>query len=262
MTKGMKVSELLFIGSGLEDSTHFNKLFFGRADLIRVKSNLRGKSLIKLNLKKLLELGENDLELKKGDRLIVYSKEIYKSFSKSVNIEGVIENPGTYELYDDMSLGDLILQAGGISKTIRYINIEIANANDAIFNSARGPIVVANVDAFAVENNKNLYFGNSNEKIFNYILKQNDNVSIFSSEIIGLRKVTLQGEILYPGSYVLKTDEDNLYDLILRAGGLTKNANEEAGYVIRDGLTIKSNFGKIVNNKRSKYNMSLTDGIL
>ena len=33
---------------------------------------------------------------------------------------------------------------------------------------------------------------------------------------------------------------NNLYDLILRAGGLTKNANEEAGYIIRDGLTIKS----------------------
>ena len=52
---------------------------------------------------------------------------------------------------------------------------------------------------------------------------------IFSSKIIGLRKVSISGEVLFPGDYVLKTDEDNLHDLILRSGGLTKNANDRAG---------------------------------
>ena len=76
----MKVSNLLFMGSGLKDKTHANKLFFGRADLIRTNEDLITKSVIKLNLENLLKYGENDLELKKGDRLIVYS--IFKSFFK------------------------------------------------------------------------------------------------------------------------------------------------------------------------------------
>ena len=91
-------------------------------------------------------------------------------------------------------------------------------------------------------------------------MKQNDNITIYSSKIIGLKKVTISGEVLFPGDYVLKTDEDNLHDLIFRSGGVTKNANDRAGSLTRAGQQIKTDFSKIIRNKRSKYNMSLIEG--
>ena len=53
------------MGSGLKDKTHFNKLFFGRADLIRQNEDLLGKVDNQIKFRKFYETGENDLELKK-----------------------------------------------------------------------------------------------------------------------------------------------------------------------------------------------------
>ena len=259
-TEGMRVSELLFRGSGLEDSSHVNKLFYGRADLVRISDDLLNKYVINLELKDLIEDGENDLELKNGDRLIVYSKEIYESFSSQVSISGAIKKSGNYEIFENMRLGDLILYAGGVDISIKKFNVEISNVIDEINYKQRGPVRIANINSFNLKNNKELYFGNDKNNALNYILRPNDNIIIYTNELNRLRKVSISGEVLFEGQYVLETDEDDIYEIINRAGGITKSANERAGTIIRNGQTIKTDFSKFLKNKRSKYNLKLSDG--
>ena len=75
-------------------------------------------------------------------------REIYETFSNFVSIEGVIKNPGEYEMYENMTLADLILQAGGVDKNVRNINVEISNARDETLFNSKGPIKIADVKCF------------------------------------------------------------------------------------------------------------------
>ena len=63
----------------------------------------------------------------------------------------MIKSPGRYEIYENMTLADLILQAGGVDKNVHSINVEISNAiNETLFNS-KGPLKIADVNSFIVE---------------------------------------------------------------------------------------------------------------
>ena len=53
-----------------------------------------------------------------GDELRVYSKQMFE-LSNNVQIKGIVKSPGTYELKTNMTLKDLILEAGGVTKDIR-----------------------------------------------------------------------------------------------------------------------------------------------
>jgi protein involved in polysaccharide export with SLBB domain len=54
------------------------------------------------------------------------------------------------------------------------------------------------------------------------------------------RTITLNGEVQFPGSYALKNKREHLRDVILRAGGLTEEAQEDAIIFVRKGPTTYS----------------------
>ena len=61
-----------------------------------------------------------------------------------------------------------------------------------------------------------------------------DNVLIFRQPDFELqRTATITGEVLYPGTYALRTKDDRLADLVQRAGGLTPQAYAEGIRFIR-----------------------------
>jgi hypothetical protein len=60
------------------------------------------------------------------------------------------------------------------------------------------------------------------------MLEPYDNVLIFAQPEFELqRMVMITGEVLYPGTYALRSKDEKLVDLIQRAGGLTKRAYPE-----------------------------------
>lgn len=76
-------------------------------------------------------------------------------------------------------------------------------------------------------------------------------------------KVTLKGEVLYPGQYVLTTKDERLSSLIERAGGLTRFAYAEGAKLTRekDGVgSILTDLDKAIKNKNSKFNYILKAG--
>ena len=68
----------------------------------------------------------NNYLLQPGDNVYVYSKNLFENLDKTVTINGFVNNPGIYEFHDNMSLGDLILQSGGISNKAKLVKAEIS----------------------------------------------------------------------------------------------------------------------------------------
>ena len=82
--------------------------------------------LYKIDANELINKNINNYQLEPGDNVYVYSKNLFDDLDNEVTINGFVNNPGTYQFHDNMSLGDLILQSGGISNRRRDVKAEIS----------------------------------------------------------------------------------------------------------------------------------------
>jgi len=74
------------------------------------------------------------------------------------------------------------------------------------------------------------------------------------------RKVTISGEVLYPGDYTIINSNEKITDIIERAGGLLPNAFPNASQYTRQGIKINASLGDILKNPKSKLNFDVQDG--
>ncbi|MBI4753048.1 SLBB domain-containing protein [Candidatus Desantisbacteria bacterium] len=194
----MRVSELLDAGKLLEEA-HLEKI-----DVIRTYKDKR-QQVISVNLR---DIQGRDLELQEWDRVVVYSSWDMKPRDR-VSITGLVKNPGYYDLLENMSVGDIICQAGGITKADEIIHVEI------IRTTVSGQVEVIPVDITVVLG------GDKNRDIS---LQQFDHVfvySVFEPETTPVVMIT--GLVKSPGTYNF-SKEMKVSDLITQAGGLDKGA--------------------------------------
>ncbi len=177
-------------------------VYFERADLFRRYPDFRVE-IIPVNLKKALndEIEHNYL-LEDLDSLHIYSiKDIERQ--KYVFIEGEVENPGTFLLYDSMTVGDIIFLAGSFTKQATLLRGKIARLDD----QAEITLIDLNLTE---DNSKTIK------------LIENDRIYIRKIPEWQLNPaVALNGEIRFPGNYTLSIRDETLWQLIKRAGGFT-----------------------------------------
>ena len=82
-------------------------------------------------------------------------------------------------------------------------------------------------------------------------LQDGDIVKVIAVNPGLINKVELKGEISYPGQYEIRTG-DRLFDLINRAGGVTRNTYLPRAYIFRGG-------GDSTNIKANKLEVNLSD---
>ena len=251
----MTIKDLFFQSKGVLDDNFFNNTFKGRADIIRYDKNLKNQKIISFNIEDLLKNEKNDIDLVVGDRLIVYSDKIFSSRPNNLFLSGSVIYPGTYEYLHDMRLGDLILISGGLDDNFGEYKIEISRILDSELEENK----IAEIVSFKFLNNLGS-FENFDNSILDYRLKPFDHVSIKSFSNIGYQKVTILGEVVYPGEFILSSKKDKLHNLLKRAGGLTSYANSDASVVIRGGNQINIKLSEGLKNKNSRFNMLLMDG--
>ncbi len=117
--EGMKLTDLIKKAEGLKEDAYLK-----RARVIRLKSDLTTE-IVDVNLEKAFS---NDLtgniSLKKNDEVTIYSILDFKEDFKVV-ISGEVKNPGDYDFHENLSLNDLLIQAGGLKESASS-SIEIA----------------------------------------------------------------------------------------------------------------------------------------
>ncbi|MGH9339058.1 MAG: SLBB domain-containing protein [Acidobacteriota bacterium] len=223
--ENMTLFDVLEIKGGFQDREFRKQTFLERADLIRQvrNGNQIDRELVRFNLGALL-LGDDsqNLKLEANDQIVIYSTDDFAN-PKTVSIDGFVKKPGSYPYAVNMTLGDLIVQAGGFREGA-YARAEISRLDASANPSVEKQILQVDV----TEN-----FFESDEQS-GLPLKNNDHVFIrkhpdYEEQAV----VELTGEIQFPGRYVLKGDQERLSDLIRRAGGLKESAFMPAARLLR-----------------------------
>lgn len=215
---GMRISDLLAQADGLTEDAYTD-----RATIVRLKSDLTTEA-VNVNLVKVLEGDtEADITLRKEDIVTVYSildfVEEYK-----LTIDGEIKKPGVYDYQDNLTLNDLLVQAGGLTGSASK-RVEVARMikSDAVENYNPNRVQLFNLEITP----------DNNEQIKNFALEPFDVVNIRRMAVYQKPEmVTISGAVNYTGKYVLASKKEKIYDVIQRAGGLTSVAN-------LDGVKIK-----------------------
>jgi len=211
--EGMRVSDLVTRAEGLKEDAYSK-----RARIIRLKSDLTTE-IVNVDLSAALSGDTNaDIELKREDIVTVYSildfREEYK-----VTIDGEVKKPGVYAYFENLTLNDLIVQVGGLTGSASK-RVEIARMvkSDVINDADPKRIELVQLEITT----------DNNEQIKNFLLKPFDVINIRKIAVYEKpQMITISGAVAYPGKYVLANKREKVYDIVMRAGGLTSISNIE-----------------------------------
>jgi protein involved in polysaccharide export with SLBB domain len=216
--EGMRISDLIAQADGLKEDAYTN-----RATIVRLKSDLTSE-VTNVNLEKALAGDlEANIPLRKEDVVTVYSILDFRE-EYTITIDGEIKKPGVYEYHDNLTLNDLLVQAGGLTGSASK-RVEVARMikSDEINDSNSKRVQLFDLEITA----------DNNEQIKNFGLEAFDVVNIRRMAVYEKPEmVTVSGAVNYTGKYVLANKKEKIYDVIQRAGGLSSVGNV-------DGVKIK-----------------------
>ena len=211
---------------------------FGNLRDIQVKRN--GKIIETIDVYKYLASGEmgNRIYLQNNDFVFV-NNEVIKVFAT-----GQFKRPMYYQLKKDEGIKALMKYSGGLTSDAFASGIKVIRTENE--NQ-----VIHDVNATAIIKLKDQDY----PLIDGDIIKAN----LIKSGITN--KVELKGPVKYPGLYELRNN-DRLFDVINRAGGITKDTYLSRAYIFRgagDSTNIKSdrleiNLSDFQNNSESSTN--------
>ncbi len=202
----MKVKDLINTAEGFKED---EEIYMERAEIIRINPD-KTSSIVAFNLRKALENDpKENILLQPKDTLIIYGPSEVTFVERKVEISGAIQRPGKYRRKENMDLKTLIFQAGGLlpeSFNLAEISRQKANKTEIIYSDVHKLI-------------------NENDESQNVLLEDGD--KIFFRALNEYKRtpefVYIEGEVSLPGAYALKENE-TVYSLIERAGGLTKKS--------------------------------------
>lgn len=249
---GLKASDVILMAGGLRrDATAFAHLH--RLDPL----NPGDYEIIGLDLENLMgdDRSADNIVLEPFDSIYVYSK---NSFYDEINISisGAVNNPGEFAYGEGMSLRDAIVLAGGFRKSSATNAIEVSRV--IVQDNQRTQTIVNTV---TLHREQLTDFGNR-EGLFE--LQPYDNIFVrFVPEFELQQNVRVDGEVILPGEYSLIQENETVYDIIQRAGGLTEEAFPAGATLYRseDSLGfIVMRLDELLGDYQSRYNYTLKDG--
>jgi polysaccharide biosynthesis/export protein len=261
--ENMTVHDLIFMSGGFIDEQFKKETYLQRADLLRLNDDGITRKIINFNLKEILESPKSKINflLENRDIIIIHKNTVFNS-SHPISIYGTIPKPGVYNFKTNMTLKDLIIESGGLNDNIFRCRVEVARIDP--FNDDLSEF--ADVIDLTLDKNFNLnYNGSDKNKLFNssgrFILKEYDYVTLRPDPYFNKTKlVTVDGEVLYPGSYVILNSNEKISDIINRAGGILPSAYLEASKYVRNNISINISLGDLLKNPSSKNNFKVQAG--
>ncbi|PWJ60402.1 protein involved in polysaccharide export with SLBB domain [Dyadobacter jejuensis] len=242
------VLELIEMAQGLGQ-----KAFLNRAVLERVNGDSQ-IGIVAIDLRKLINGEIPDIELLPGDVLTIKSTEDLRQFTY-LTIQGEIMNPGPYYYYKDITVSDLIFQAGGYSEGGIPYRIEVSRRvkGDTLDLPAN-----QNIRIFTLNIADNLVL---NEEDQQFKLSPYDIINIRKSPRYEYQKtITVLGQVMYPGNYSIINNFERITDLLPKAGGLKPEAYLQGARFFRRGQPVAVDLKSILEKPSSPANLLLTNG--
>ena len=203
-----------------------------------------------------------DLTLKSRDRVMLFGQDLpregqlepllvelrsQRSFdnpSRIVEIGGSVKFPGEYPLTNSMDIRQIIKASGGLNESAYMGSVEITREDLSDSEQAKTEIKFANLSDVLSQTGGGL------------TLQANDLITIkVLPEYRERKAVTLGGEIMFPGTYVIARGE-TLLEVIGRAGGFTEFADINAAFFTREALRVSEAKNLIELQERVEQKLS------
>lgn len=152
------------------------------------------------------------------DHVYLYDMNVTRTMP-TATINGEVASPGTFPIVPgSTTLQDLVHVAGGLTEQATKEKVEIVRYHIEDGVRTKKVLSLSTDQAFGTES---------------FPLNVHDEINIFRTPKWSERQsVTLQGQVKYPGTYVI-TEGDRLVDVLRRAGGFTDNAFLEGSVFTR-----------------------------
>ncbi|MFJ1473641.1 SLBB domain-containing protein [Capnocytophaga cynodegmi] len=241
---------------------------------------------INFSVKDLIE-ERNNIPLKDNDSIHIFYKDSLQ-MARFIKVEGAVNKPKELPFMENMTVEDVIALAGGLSQGADASTIDIfREINDGDFRKLSQDFKVsANDELTPVEGDV-------------ITLQPNDIISVrYIKGYTPMQTITVEGEVVYPGIYSIRSKDERISDIIERVGGFSPYAYIKGATLIRkkldegdikqeqflDEIVMASSIGndndkalkkiekksteyrigidlkKILQNKHSKYDLILNEG--
>ena len=196
-----------------------------RAVLRRMKPN-RTQEVLSVDLKGILDGTAADIALMNEDILFVPTLAEHQNL-RTLTITGEVIFPGTYEYADNMTLEDLILQAGGLTDRASMTKIDVSRIlRDA--HATEAGMDLAQTFSFSLKDNF-VVEGKQHFVLQPYDIVQVRRSPVFQDPI----RVSVTGEIAFEGSYTMEKKNQRLSDVIKAAGGILPGGYVRGARLVR-----------------------------
>jgi len=222
--------------------------FTGRALLFRTNQS-KDTTVTAVNLSSSADLS---IALRNDDSLHVFSKSELREL-RTVTITGELNLPGTFAYAEGMRLEDLILLGGGLKdraslkevEVLRRIRKDQTLSDTAVFNT---------ILRFNLNDSLTLTANQSAIELEPYDVVNVKNLPRNQSA----GSVTINGEVLFPGTYLLNTKKDRVSDLFKRAGGILESGSLGSAFFLRNTYQAALK-GEVLEIKKSLSQQLSTD---
>ena len=191
----------------------------------RLKAD-RSLEVIAVDVSAIMAETEPDIPLQNEDVLFIPT-EAERRKERTLTITGQVMSPGTYEFADNMTIEDLIVQAGGLRDAASLARVDVSRRIMDPMSTKKSNQIS---ESFSFDIKDGLVINKDNR----FVLQPYDVVHVRRSPAFHTpRTITVTGEVNFEGSFTLENKNLRLSDAIEMAGGVTEAAYARGARLVR-----------------------------
>ena len=205
------VRQLIEQANGLMDDA-----FTARAVLQRQRDDMT-REVLPVDISGVMNGSVPDITLRKNDILYIPSIHDLQEFG-DITIHGEVALPGNYTYADNMTLEDIIIQAGGLREAASKVRIDVSRR-------IKDPLSMSDVETIGEIYTFALKDGFVIDGQPGFKLQPYDHVYVRRSPAYHAQQnAYASGEVTFEGAHAITTRSERISDLVKKAGGVTPSA--------------------------------------
>ena len=199
--------------------------FTTRAVMHRMKAD-RSLEVISVDIAGIMSGKVADIPLKENDVLFIPTRQD-KMIERTITIRGEVNYPGTYKYADNETIEDFVLQAGGLTDRASVVKVNVSRR-------VNNPKALRPDSIIAKSFELSLKDGFVIDGTPGFTLMPFDEVFVRKNpSYTEQQNVSIEGEVMFKGTYTMTKRPSRLSDLYHMAGGATEHAYIKGARLLR-----------------------------
>ena len=199
--------------------------FTARAVMHRMKAD-RSLEVISVDIAGIMSGKVSDIPLKENDVLFIPTRQD-KMIERTITIRGEVNYPGTYKYADSETIEDFVLQAGGLTDKASVVKVNVSRR-------VNNPKALRPDSIIAQSFELSLKDGFVIDGTPGFTLMPFDEVFVRKNpSYTEQQNVSIEGEVMFKGTYTMTKRPSRLSDLYHMAGGATDHAYIKGARLLR-----------------------------